>query len=243
MKKFAFLTDIHLDEDFPKTYGVDARKNWLRLLQDVQDRGVEALIFGGDIGAPESNAWFFESLRETGLPVYPILGNHDTRAEASRHFPIHLLASKPETWYYSFDDDHYRYIFLDSSEEKIEDVQRAWFVAQLDTSKTVLLFVHHPVFPVDTLIDGMHPLHGREYLQDCLLERNANTFIFCGHYHMEEVTVMPRIQQLISPAGAFQIIKTADPIGIDASSFGYRILSIHPHRVDTEVITFSPTAD
>jgi hypothetical protein len=49
-KKIAYITDIHLDEQLPIDQGVDTRKNWEIILNDVSKKGIKEIIFGGDIG-------------------------------------------------------------------------------------------------------------------------------------------------------------------------------------------------
>ena len=51
MKRIAFITDIHLDEDDPRKVGVDSYKNWELILKDVASRNIDGIVFGGDIGA------------------------------------------------------------------------------------------------------------------------------------------------------------------------------------------------
>lgn len=63
MQKNAFITDIHLDEAFPKEAGVDSHKNWNWILNDLQSKNIQEVIFGGDIGEYTSNNYFFESLK------------------------------------------------------------------------------------------------------------------------------------------------------------------------------------
>ena len=60
-QKIAYITDIHLDEKFPLDTGVDTRENWKIILNDISSRGINEIIFGGDIGEKTANKWFFES--------------------------------------------------------------------------------------------------------------------------------------------------------------------------------------
>ena len=68
-KKFAYINDIHLDEQFPIDHGVDARKNWEIILNDVSKKGIREIIFGGDIGEKTVNKWFFESLQDYNFAI------------------------------------------------------------------------------------------------------------------------------------------------------------------------------
>ena len=57
IQKIAYITDIHLDEEFTKDQGVDSRANWEIILEDVVSKNIKKVIFGGDIGEPNSNQW------------------------------------------------------------------------------------------------------------------------------------------------------------------------------------------
>ena len=54
-KKIAYITDIHLDEQLPIDQGVDTRKNWEIILNDVSKKGIKEIIFGGDLGEKTVN--------------------------------------------------------------------------------------------------------------------------------------------------------------------------------------------
>ncbi|MBL8017790.1 MAG: metallophosphoesterase, partial [Ignavibacteria bacterium] len=77
MKKAAYITDIHLDEEDTVKYGADSRKNLLKILEHVQSTGADSIIFGGDIGFHTAHEWFFETMRSAGLGFYLTPGNHD----------------------------------------------------------------------------------------------------------------------------------------------------------------------
>src|SRR5688500_3357588 len=93
----AYITDIHLDEAYLTDIGVDPRTNWQRLLDDVNARGISSIIFGGDIGEPAANAWFFDTLKDYNLQL--TLGNHDTFLEVRKHFSIPDWKYTTEAYY------------------------------------------------------------------------------------------------------------------------------------------------
>ena len=80
-ERIAYITDIHLDEKFPIDLSVDSRSNLKTIINDIKVRGINKIIFGGDIGEASSNQWFFKSLSNFDLNI--VLGNHD----------LHLLAT------------------------------------------------------------------------------------------------------------------------------------------------------
>ncbi len=84
MKRIAFLTDIHLEEQFPMDNNVNARNNFETILADLEKRKISEVIFGGDIGEPTAHNYFFEKLQNFSLNL--ILGNHDKFENVKKHF-------------------------------------------------------------------------------------------------------------------------------------------------------------
>lgn len=142
MKQLAFITDIHLDEQFPKDNGVDARKNWQWILNDVKSKCINEIIFGGDIGDTSANPWFFESLKNFNLKM--VLGNHDHYKTVTEFYKQVPETELQELFYFQ-EDECFKSIFLDSSSAMIGSVQLNWLKNQLMTEKKIALFVHHPI--------------------------------------------------------------------------------------------------
>jgi 3',5'-cyclic-AMP phosphodiesterase len=63
MKRIAFITDIHLEEQFPIDNGVNPKQNLEIVLNDICNRNITEIIFGGDIGDAKSHQYFFDSLK------------------------------------------------------------------------------------------------------------------------------------------------------------------------------------
>ncbi|TSD63282.1 metallophosphoesterase [Inquilinus sp. KBS0705] len=235
MKKIAFITDIHLDEDDPKEAGVDSYLNWERLLQDVSTRNVDMIVFGGDIGAASAYPWLFQSLQKYNYKF--ILGNHDRFANDAGFYKDADLAADDEL-YYSSEDATFKYIFMDTSTERVSAAQFNWLNSQLATDKTVVLFIHHPVLPVNTPVDRAYPLHGREAMLDALHNCGNKVYVFCGHYHMDDVQTNGNVTQYITPASSYQINKDAAQIEVSGTTFGYRLLTFANDRVEAELLMF-----
>jgi Icc protein len=236
MKRIAFITDIHLDEDDPKDAGVDSYKNWEFILKDIAARNINEIVFGGDIGAASAYPWFFESLERYNYKF--LLGNHDRFDSAISFYKDGDLAANGELYYYS-EDPGFKYIYMDTSTERVSAAQFNWLNSQLATDKTVVLFIHHPVLPVDTPVDRIYPLSGREAVLDALHNISNQVYIFCGHYHMDDVQVNKNITQVVTPASSYQIIKDANEIETSGSTFGYRIIIMDDKLIETELIMFT----
>ncbi len=234
-RKFAYLTDCHLDEQHPRDYGIDPRENWKRVLQDLKDRNIKEVVFGGDIGTPESNAWFFSTLRGFRLALTP--GNHDSFDELSKHLS-EGVNSKTKEIYFTREDELYRYFYLDTSTSNISENQINWLEGNLQTDKTIVLFIHHPAFPVDSIMDVKYPLGNREKLSALLTKTGKRIFVFNGHYHFDDVQTIGKTKQIITPSTCFQVEKQANEVKVISSTFGYRIIHLEDGEVSTELVMF-----
>lgn len=235
-KKIAYITDIHLDEQFPIDQGVDARKNWKTILNDVSEKGIGEIIFGGDIGEKTVNKWFFESLQNYNVAI--TLGNHDYFYEVVNYHSIEIAKDQTEL-YYSQEYNYYKFLFLDSSSGSISQEQLNWFKKELLTKKNIILFIHHPILGVDTKVDKQFALKNRNLLKTELQNLENDVVIFCGHYHFEDEKSNSNIRQYITPASSYQVEKIPDEIKVNSTTFGYRIIELNKNEINTEVIMFT----
>lgn len=172
---FAHITDLHIDEQFPRDYGADPKRNWERILNDVRSRNIKRIVFGGDIGAHSSNAWFFDSVKTFDLDL--TLGNHDDSREAVKYFS-QSVSTGASGIYYSKERGSYKEIFLDSSTGKINEHQFGWLKEQLDTDQDVILYVHHPILALDVEADRQFALEGRDRLQETIFNSGVSVTVF-----------------------------------------------------------------
>ena len=235
MTKFAFITDLHLDEPFPIQLGANARQNLEIILNDVRDRQIDEIVLGGDLGENSSNQWLFSKLE--GFKVSLVLGNHDELSSVSRYFD-HREDPSQTALYYQTEDEHFRRIYMDSSASVISEEQIEWLKGTFTGPKPALLFIHHCIFPVASAIDQKHHLSNRKVLQDILLSSKVPVTIFSGHYHMDDVQEIESVTQILTPAVSYQVTKKAIPIATHIDSFGYRVVSIGTEGVSAELITF-----
>jgi 3',5'-cyclic-AMP phosphodiesterase len=195
--RLILLSDIHIDADraFTNKDGVIPWKNLAA--NTVGGRPAPVLITGdcarlnGVSGDYTTLIEAVKPLRDAGLPVHMILGNHDDRANFWKALPAdeartpglndhHVLAlSTPRA----------NLILLDSLEitNKTPGVlgadQLAWLARTLDadTTKPAMVFVHHhPIVVVPTKFPG---LTDHKALLDCILPRKHVKALFFGHTH------------------------------------------------------------
>lgn len=235
MKQIAYITDIHLDEAFPIEHGVDARRNWNLILEDIASKNIDEIIFGGDIGKRESNQWFFNSVKN--FKVHVILGNHDFFSEVNKHYKSDFSSSDNELCY-SCEGPSFKYVYLDSSSAEISQSQFNWLKSEIKTDKKVLLLIHHPVLEIETAIDRLYPLKGREEIKALLHGSKCEIIVMCGHYHTTDERVEGNIRQIVTPAGSYQIKKNTDTIQVINDTFGYRIINIHNDEITTKLMLY-----
>src|SRR5690606_37734615 len=138
----------------------------------------------------------------------------------------------------SSEDDHYKYIFLDTSKEIISQHQLDWLSGELDSAKHILLFIHHPVLSVYSEMDNIYPLKDRDKLKDLLLKSKKRITIVCGHYHFEDCSHLENITQFITPSSSIQAVKIIGEIKLNPNTFGYRIIELTNDDLNTELILF-----
>lgn len=234
-KTIAHITDIHLDEAFPKHQSLDPKAQWQILLEDLKERKIKEVVFGGDIGENTSLPYFFQSLSDFDLSL--CLGNHD-EFEAVKPF----IEPKPEkeAHYYYEDLPEYRFVVLDSSLDQVSEKQLQMLEAAVQTDKNLLLAIHHPVLPVPSYIDAKYALKDRDQIKEILHQVPGHVTIICGHYHLEDERNEGNIRQLLTPASSY-LLEKAEELIIKTDQFGYRLLEISPESLKTNVIYLNTT--
>lgn len=228
MLKIAHITDLHLDEKFPFKNCTDARKRFDAILADIANEQIDTVICTGDIGENEGILYFFDQLKDKTL--YLTLGNHDRFAEVSKYYNLgvnHDLAKI----YWSTVVAAFKVIYLDSSAGIIDDEQLIWLERELVSSKSIIIFMHHPILGLTLKVDEIGKLKNRKEIASILTQVNNKVTIYCGHYHMEHSSVYQNITQYITPATAFQIKKHTDRIEIDTTISAYRIIQIENNKI------------
>jgi len=234
MKRIAFITDIHLDEQFPIDNNINPTKNFETVLVDIENREITNLVFGGDIGNETAHNYFFDKLQKFSLNL--ILGNHDKFQNVKSHF------SKDKTkqeLYYKTEDESFQYVFLDTSTDELSKSQLEWLQHELTSNKELILFIHHPVLEIETAVDKLYPLKNRDELKTVLLNFKNSVTIFCGHYHMNDEQEYKNIKQFTTQSMSFQIVKNATDLEIDNLNFGYRIIEINNDTLATQTVNFT----
>jgi len=234
-KPIALVTDLHLNEPFTIKNGVDGKARLNIILNDITARGIEDLMFLGDLGEGEGIAWFFEAVKNANLNLQYVLGNHDQLTWMAEYDNLDTFSELGKL-YYTTENENFKTIYLDYSAGEVDADQLAWFAKHAETPKPLILFIHHPILDCKTEMDIMYPLLGRTHLEKILKSRTNKTQIFCGHYHIDDVQKDGLIEQVITPAGSIQLDRRTSQIDPNDKSFGYRLLYIDGANISHETV-------
>ena len=236
MKRLAFISDVHLDEPAPPGHFISPYENLQLVLADIAQKEIGEIVFGGDIGAATAHPEFFAALKPFSANL--ILGNHDKYEQVRLFFE---RGTDKEELYYKEEADAHTSLFLDSSADSISSRQLHWLKQELQTlhaPRDIILYIHHPVLPIDTPIDRAFPLRNRNQLTSLLQDHDGRVTVFCGHYHMNDDQVVGNIRQICTQSLAFQVRKESTEISFDDSLFGYRIIEFTDNKLDVQFIGF-----
>ena len=230
--RIAHITDLHLDEEFPRQHGVHAREHFKQVLEDIRAKGIKEIVCTGDIGEGEGIEHFFEQLADFDLAV--TLGNHDSFGQVLPYLNK-KSDSQDQKYYYNIHRDEYQCVYLDSSQGVIDPPQLRWLCQVLTTAKPIIIFVHHPILGLDLKVDEIGRLQNRDEVLSVLENTPNEITIFCGHYHMESSLQHKNIRQHITPAVSYQIEKNTDEIVLGTHAFGYRIIRLENGQVSSKI--------
>ncbi|MFK7904646.1 MAG: metallophosphoesterase [Chitinophagales bacterium] len=222
----AQITDIHIGMQGEDTNGIDVRANFLCVLKEVEQAGVDYIVVSGDlcfdIGIREIYEWVKSALDAVGIPYFVIPGNHDNPSMLALVFGLEHLLQKEELFYQREIEEVGKLLFLDST-TGIVSAQQLTFLKEScqDPAIPNLLFVHHPPSLADiTHMDNNYALKNIGEVQaaigECASKPHA---IFCGHYHCGRTIVLPKLHTnvFITPSSAFFQLNP-DAVGFEIKS-------------------------
>ena len=194
MLKFIHITDTHLVEQGHALYGLDPCKRLEHCLDSViQDHSDATLcVVTGDlahVGHRDAYRQLSEQLARLPMPVLPILGNHDNRANFLEFFP--KTQTDPNGFVqYEAAIGEYRGMFLDTNEPGVShgvlcEKRTQWLADRLDEDeRPVLLFMHHPAFTLGIpSMDRIALLETRPFQKALEGRTHRIRHLFFGHIH------------------------------------------------------------
>lgn len=191
--KIIQVTDLHLVTPGETLCGLDPLARLQACIADInRNHGDAALvIFTGDLSETGDEVTYRALSDELGKLIPPfrlMLGNHDNRI-AFRH--VFGGGNRDDGFIHSVEDTpEGRLIMLDTllpgrPEGRLDDVRLSWLQQRLEeaNNRPVLLFSHHPPFPIHMpLLDRMGIVEADAL--HALLEQHGNVrHIFAGHAH------------------------------------------------------------
>ncbi len=214
----AQMTDIHIGFE-PEARPEELNRQRFRATLDrllEQPNTPDMLMVTGDItdrGDEDSFTKTAELLDRCPFPVYPLMGNHDSREELLKAFPD--TPTNDGFVQYVIEQDGLLIIALDTMEPGRHggafcEKRRDWLKSVLSDNegKPAVIFMHHP--PIVSGIEWMDPLDGEAWLvnfADALAGfEDQVQAIHCGHLHRQlngsfsgiPVSVTPAVAPLVS---------------------------------------------
>lgn len=190
------ISDLHHDDEAP-LFGRLATLDRLRAALDVvaeMDRRPDAIVFTGDVAeraAPDDyravRAVLDPAVRELGVPLVVVPGNHDARAALREH----LLGEPPATGPMdaAIRAGDVRLVALDSSVDgadhgELADEQLAWLANELaePAPAGTVLALHHPPLPSPVDLVARSALREPERLAAAIAGTDVR-MILAGHAH------------------------------------------------------------
>jgi len=243
----AQMTDIHIGfapDEKPEELNLTRFRATLQRVLDGPNRPAMLVLSGditdhGDIDSFEKTAAL---LVDFPCPVWPMVGNHDTREGLLAVFP--QVRADGGFIHYVVEAEGLRIVLLDTFEPGRHggafcDERAEWLAARLDEAPDTptLIFMHHP--PVVSGIEWMDPEPGEAWIQrfGATVEgRSQIVAIHCGHLHRPLATVFRGIPLGVTPSIAPLVAMDLRPIDPDAPD-GRDLITTEPptyalHRWD-----------
>lgn len=196
--KFAVFTDLHYDH----IHDGDRRIQYY--IDSVKNHNIDFMVELGDLCYPfRKNKLILEKLKQSGVPCYYVIGNHDSDLYIKEEVMNFLGLNKN---YYSFIVGNVKFIILDACYIKRKDGYETYFISNYnkttdaypyippeeltwlkneleDEEKYYLVFSHH------SLVNNFKKrgVYNREEVRKILEDRNINRkqVLLCmnGHDH------------------------------------------------------------
>ena len=198
-EKILIFSDIHLTSGGKEIIGLDPLGRLKLALHDALYNHPDAqhIVFTGDL-AHDGDFNAYQSLRKViqgiKIPITFMMGNHDNRTIFSQVFPS-VVFDINNFLQSSSSIDSYELLFLDTLQapailsEKHEgflcEKRLGWLDKKLENSKQkkVVIFMHHPPFPVGFKARDPNGLHNSKNFFSILKKYHHVIHIISGHIH------------------------------------------------------------
>jgi Icc protein len=240
------ISDLHIPPKNELVYStktikcVDTRKNFLKLIQRINNEKFDFLVFTGDLsfmnGEIECYEWIKNELDKFDFVYYMIPGNHDNVLNLANVFNINSLI-KDKEMYFSIETGSWKILFLDTSHDIISENQLSWLVKEADlNNKKVAIFMHHPPAVCGCkYMDLNFPLKNNKEFQarTAILKRNLP--VFCGHFHTDKKVIAGNLNIFLTPSCWVQIDEKSDDLRPSTYKIGFRKIKLKSSSFQTNV--------
>jgi len=194
--KFIHISDIHLVPEGSVLNGGIPSDRFEACLQDIErhHKDAEFCVISGDLtefAEPEAYAYLARRLARFPLPVFLMIGNHDTRETFLRAFPGHPV-DEAGFIQYRHQTEAGVFLFLDTTRDGIDvhegqlcALRLNWLRAQLEAAgdKPVYVFMHHPPFDLGIpYVDEIKLVEADAFAEVAGRALNLR-HVFYGHVH------------------------------------------------------------
>ncbi|MDM8559719.1 metallophosphoesterase [Thiotrichales bacterium HSG14] len=237
----AQVTDMHIGPSNVSYRNINARQQFLDVLQEIVKEPLDLLVLSGDLaaidGEPETYAWIRQTLLTFPCPYLVMAGNHDHVMRMKSAFDLPESDISNGMLYFSRNIKGRRLLFLDSSPYQVSKQQLEWLNEQLtESNEPVLLFIHHPPLKCGCqFMDDHHALQNIDDVWEVLDQHSHVKHIFCGHYHTEKTVTKNGKSIYLTPSTVFQIDTENYHFSIDHIKPGWRIIEWKGTQVHSKV--------
>jgi len=192
--KIIHLTDTHLVRPGETLFGLDPLQRLRAAVDHINTHqdDAEAVMVTGDLtnwADPEAFASFVSETDRLVMPVYPVIGNHDSRD--GLHAALPDLPRDPNGYFqYRLDMPAGRFLVLDTIQPgthagAYDDHRLAWLDRELREAgdANVYVFAHHPSFPIRIPMMDTISVDRSPELVDTLTRYGNVRHYFFGHVH------------------------------------------------------------
>lgn len=230
------LSDVHLmEKEEESLLGVNTGESFTAVVDLVKaDKNrPEFMLLSGDLGQDTSDAVYLrlaEMVKDLGMPVYYVPGNHDDVEVMAKVYPRHNL-----THHRHIVLKHWHLILLNSQkpgavEGHLDHTQLSFLqhCLQMYPEHYAIVVMHHPSFLVGSAWIDRYVLTNADDLWTILSNFPKVRAVLCGHVHQECEGDKKGIHYYSVPSTCFQFKKNSVEFAIENIPPGYRWIDLSP---------------